>query len=119
MPDNTNNYVFCADYSSMASCLAAIYADKTAGLYDADQEILDKLNTFEHDLLKKLYQRVVTVLGVLEGGTDPALLQAGDFDDIDFSGLDFLTGYLEPGTGFSTQFQTILNIFALLCSREA
>ncbi|PWK72918.1 hypothetical protein LX99_04248 [Mucilaginibacter oryzae] len=118
MPDQNNQYVFCADYSSMASCLAAIYADKTAGLYQADQALLDKLNTFENDLLKKLYQRVITVLGVIEGAADPDILQSGDFYAGDFYSLDFLTGYQETGSGFSSQFQTVLNIFALLCSRE-
>ncbi|MFC0514549.1 hypothetical protein ACFFGT_10065 [Mucilaginibacter angelicae] len=118
MPDTTNNYVFCADYSSMASCLAAIYTEKQAGLYHADQVLQDLLYTFEQDLLNKLYKRVVLVLHTLEGGSEPALLEAGDFDDFEFSGLDFLTGYLEPGSGFSSQFQTILNLFDLFCSRE-
>lgn len=119
MPDTSNNYVFCADYSSMASCLAAIYAEKQAGLYQDDQVLLDLLNKFEHDLLNKLYKRVVLVLHTLDGGSDPALLEVGDFNDFEFSGLDFLTGYLEPGSGFDSQFQTILNLFDLFCSREA
>ncbi|SDE67163.1 hypothetical protein SAMN05216464_108161 [Mucilaginibacter pineti] len=119
MPETSNNYVFCADYSAMASCLSAIYAEKAAGLYNGEQDLLDTLNTFEHDLLKKLYNRVIRVLTTIEGANDPALLVPGDFDDLDFSKMDFLTGYLDgSGDGFGSQFQTILNIFDVFCNRE-
>ncbi|MCR8560441.1 hypothetical protein KXD93_22495 [Mucilaginibacter sp. BJC16-A38] len=53
-------------------------------------------------------------------GQDIISYTPGDYTDFDFTGLDFNTGLVDDtNTGYSSHFQTILNMFGLLCSRSS
>ena len=55
-----------------------------------------------------------------QGAEDNSDYFSGDFEDEDFTYLDFFVGYLDvTNTGYSSVFQTILNIFGELCRRSA
>ncbi|OCX54249.1 hypothetical protein BEL04_08305 [Mucilaginibacter sp. PPCGB 2223] len=136
MPLQTNAYVFCADYSDMANCLFAIQATGDSGAFDGHTDILDLLGIFEQDVLKKLYNQTIWILGHLQGvSVTIDGQQAGDFERLDysstdfsvdfvdgefeywdFSGYDFNVGLIdERNSSYSSRFQTILNIFKLFC----
>ncbi|MFI5136250.1 MAG: hypothetical protein ACHQIM_00395 [Sphingobacteriales bacterium] len=131
MPPETNFYAFCADYSKMAACLFAIQNLSDSGAFSDNPELQEMLRVFEQNTLLKLYVRAVTILNKIDGSVGlPDTFPFGDFADYDFanydfddgSGLrgdfsaleftnDFLLSYLDPtNTGFSSLFQTILNI---------
>ncbi|WP_183573842.1 hypothetical protein HDF18_08470 [Mucilaginibacter sp. X5P1] len=137
MPSATNYYAFCADYSDMATCLFAIQQLNDGGAFSDYPDLERMLRVFQQSTLLKLYTRAVTILQQLDGVevtttgfpfgdfweddfwesdfSTGALL--GDFLSMDFTN-DFLLGYLDQtNTGFSSLFQTILNILAEL-SRE-
>jgi hypothetical protein len=113
MPEVTNPYAFSADYSAMATCLSAIRQQQNAGAFAGDAVLLNLINVFDKDLILKLYNRALRVIGIIDGTTPGDLsYQGGDFDPLDFSGIDFGVGRLQPGTGdFSTRFQLILQWF--------
>lgn len=116
-----NRNAFCADYSKLASCLLAIQTAEKNGMFSAHPEILRLLRIFENDLLKKLYLRSIRVLGILYGvGGVPSYIDLkGDFEEMDFTELDFWTGFSDSKyTGYIAVFQTILNILQELCSRS-
>lgn len=120
MPSGNNSYVFCANYSPVANCLFAIQAVGDSGGLAAYPEILRLLKTLEGDVLKKLYNKTIVVLGILEGVTITHDYLLGDFEYLDFSALDFNDGYLdERNNGYSSRFQTVLNIFDTFCSRSS
>lgn len=116
MPSVNNSYSFCADYSAIAACFSAIETQQALGSYDSQPDILNKLKSLELDLIKKLYNRTLTVLEIINGTvTIPIEELIGDFSALDFSELDFNTG----APGFSSKFQTILNTFSEFCNRSA
>lgn len=117
MPSGINSYAFCADYSDVADCLSAIQVSEQTGIFEEDAEALRLLGLFENDVLKKLYLRTIRVLGIINGDITDLL---GDFEDADFSYMDFHVGYRYDGTvGIGTTFKTILIIFRELCSRSS
>lgn len=140
----TNRNAFCADYSELTSCLLAIQTAANNGMFNGHPEVLRLIRVFENDSLRKLYLRTIRILGILYevDGVPPYISLKGDFEEIDFSKLDFWIGYsdanvggdfyevdfteLDFWVGFSDSeysdyvavFQTILNIFQELCSRS-
>jgi hypothetical protein len=115
-----NSYAFCGDYSSIASCLFAIQATDDSGGFADDAEAQLLLGVFEGDLLRKLYNRTMAVLYVLEGTPELPADFLGDFEILDFSGMDFNVGYKDQtNNGYSSTFQTILNVFAFFCSQSS
>lgn len=119
MPTRIKSYAFCADYSELSACLFAIQALEDSGGLDAEASRL--LDLFENDVLRKLYLRTLRVLGVINGVEEAAnIYLGGDFEQKDFSALDFHIGYQDTSSpGYSSTFKTILNIFAVFCSRIA
>jgi len=128
MPSETNSYAFCANYSDIAACLFAIQTSEANGLFAADAQLLKLLRLFEKDKLRKLYLRTLRVLKDLDASmytgedfnkdffTDSMM---GDFEDEDFTYLDFWVGFLDDSnTSYSGMFQTIINIFGELCRRQ-
>jgi len=133
----TNYYAFCADYSDMATCLFAIQQLNDGGAFADYPDLESMLRVFQQSTLLKLYTRAVTVLQQLDGvEVTTTGFPFGDFWKDDFWENDFSTGYLlgdflamdftndfllsyldQTNTGFSSIFQTILNILAEL-SRE-
>ncbi|MDN5288990.1 MAG: hypothetical protein JWR38_5264 [Mucilaginibacter sp.] len=111
----TLSYPFCADYSAMAACLFAIQNAASAGAFNGNARVLELLGVFEQDVLRKLYIRTIRILETIDGSTT---ITPGDFDGDDFSDRDFYVGYLDTtNPGFSSRFQTILNIFKEFCGR--
>ena len=137
MPSATNYYAFCADYSDMATCLFAIQQLNDSGAFTDYPDLERMLRVFQQSTLLKLYARTVTILQQLDGvEVTTTGFPFGDFWEDDFWENDFSTGYLvgdflamdftndfllgyldQRNTGFSSLFQTILNILAEL-SRE-
>jgi hypothetical protein len=134
MPTEINSYAFCADFSGTAACLAAIQSLDNSGGLSGDAEAKLLLNLLEGDLLKKLYNKTIRVLGILQGAVITPEDLAGDFSFLDFSSIDFNVGY-RPGdfwyidfsnidfnvgnSNYSTRFQTIINVFSIFCGRSA
>jgi hypothetical protein len=137
MPTETNYYAFCADYSDMATCLFAIQQLNDGGAFADYPDLQRMLRIFQQATLLKLYSRAVTILIRLDGVEAPVDgFPFGDFSEKDYWENDFSTGYLvndfqaldftkdfligyldQTNTGFSSLFQTILNILIEL-SRE-
>ncbi|MDN3548770.1 hypothetical protein [Mucilaginibacter aquaedulcis] len=137
-------YPFCADYSAIATCLFAIQDAEAAGTLNNDSTAQEMLRIFDQDSLRKLYLRTLLILRNISGGT--AILP-GDFDPVDFLEKDFdsnesadgqtsifqnvlendvffqqayFSAFLDTrNSGYSSRFQTILNIFAEFCSRSS
>lgn len=135
-------YPFCADYSTIATCLFAIQDAETAGTLNNEPTALEMLRVFDQDTLRKLYLRTLLVLRTITG----AAILPGEFDPVDFSAKDFnaddtaggqssiFQNVLEEApffdqayfktfmdtrnSGYSSRFQTILNIFAEFCRRS-
>ncbi len=138
MPPETNFYAFCADFSKMAACLFAIQNLSDSGAFTEYPELEQMLRVFEQNTLLKLYMRAVTILNKIDGTVvfpdtfpfgdfaeydfadydfDDGGRLAGDFSAIEFTN-DFLLSYLDQtNTGFSSLFQTILNILLELQRR--
>ncbi|WP_199117323.1 hypothetical protein [Pedobacter sp. ASV28] len=139
-----NNNAFCSDYSYVTSCLLAIQTATKNGEYDDYPAVINSINRLDQDILRKLYLRVITVLGILNGEEGfPQVQITGDYSELDFEALDFWIGFstanisgdffeqnfleLDFWTGFMdngyedyvTVFQTILNIFKEFCSRSS
>jgi hypothetical protein len=137
MPPETNYYAFYADYSDMATCLFAIQQLNDSGAFADYPDLERMLRVFQQSTLLKLYSRAVSILIRLEGVEAPVDgFPFGDFSDKDYWENDFSAGYLlgdfqamdftkdffigyldQTNTGFSSLYQTILNILAEL-SRE-
>ena len=116
MPSVNNSYSFCADYSAIVACFAAIETQHAQGSFDSHPDILNRIKSLELDLIKKLYNRTLKVLDQINGTVDiPIEELTGDFSAQDFSEVDFNTGF----PGYSSKFQTIINIFSEFCSRSA
>ncbi len=138
-----NNNAFCSDYSSIKNCLVAIQLAERNGDFNNYPEVLQRINSLDNDFLRKLYLRVITVLGILNGEEGfPEVRIDGDFDELDFDELDFWVGFsdsnisgdffaqnffeLDFWVGFMDNeysdyvavFQTILNIFREFCMRS-
>lgn len=118
---STHSYSFLSDYSPMASCLFAIKEQEANGLFASHPAIIRRLKVFEGDVLKKLYHITLGILGRIEGDivitTD---YLTGDFAQEDFSGYDFYIGFQHSsGTGYSSVFQTVLNIFGEFTLRSS
>ena len=140
----TQSYPFCADYSAMATCLFAIQNADTTGAFSGDPGMQELLRVFDQDILRKLYLRTLQILKAMSGG---ATLFPGDFEPADFSERDFSVEDTDGGqtsifqnvleddpffdqsffksfldtrnTGYSSRFQTILNIFGEFCKRSS
>lgn len=114
----TKSYAFCADFSEISACLFAIQTLQISGGLDAEASRL--LATFEKDVLRKLYLRTLRVLGIINNVEEvPGIYIGGDFEAEEFSALDFYVGYMDAtNDGFSSRFQTILNIFKIFCRRS-
>ncbi|MBS1520286.1 MAG: hypothetical protein JST50_04780 [Bacteroidetes bacterium] len=120
MTSGNNSNAFCADYSNIASCLFSIQAMEDSGAFANYPEILRLLTSLEGDALLKLYSKTLIVLARLEGVEITSEYLAGDFWRVDFSETDFWVGYTDTtNTGYSSTFQTILNIFGVFCSRSS
>ncbi|MCJ0743117.1 hypothetical protein [Pedobacter montanisoli] len=138
-----NNNAFCSDYSSIKNCLVAIQLAARNGDFNDYPEVLQRINSLDSDFLRKLYLRVITILGILNGEEGfPEVRIDGDFDELDFDELDFWVGFsdsnisgdffkqdffeLDFWVGFMDSenddyvavFQTILNIFKEFCMRS-
>jgi hypothetical protein len=115
MSDTNMMYAFCADYGAQATCLFSIQKKQAAGDFQNYPEVIVALDLLENDLLKKLFSRVLKVFsGLPNQGTSVG--QAGDFKELDFSSLDFITGYLNTtNDSYSARFQTVLNLLAAIC----
>ncbi|TFF33976.1 hypothetical protein [Mucilaginibacter psychrotolerans] len=100
----------------MASCLAAIQAQNNSGAYNGDAGLQALLNTFEKDLLRRLFVRTRSVLAALDGkSTDSAGNFRGEFEPLDFSSADFNTGTDSTGAlAFGNLFLAILADLAKL-----
>ncbi|WP_316841306.1 hypothetical protein [Pedobacter gandavensis] len=126
MPTRNRSYAFCADYNELSACLFSIQALEDNGNLDAEASRL--LGLFKNDILRKLYLRVINVLGLIDGVTEVlentgsganAILHPSDFDAADFSNLDFWVGYKDDtNDGYSSEFRTVLNILQAFCSRS-
>ncbi|GAA3971262.1 hypothetical protein GCM10022246_24690 [Pedobacter ginsengiterrae] len=90
-----NKYAFCADYSSLAVCLSAIQTAQQNGDFQAERTLLQMLEHFEKDLLKKLYLRTIRVLGILYQVEGVQSYIGGDFTAKDFIARDFNIGLLQ------------------------
>jgi len=120
MTSGNNSNAFCADYSNIASCLFSIQAMEAGGGFANYPEILRLLNILEGDPLLKLYSKTLIVLARLQGVEITSEYLAGDFWKVDFSATDFWVGYTDTtNTGYSSTFQTVLNIFKVFCSRSS
>ncbi|WP_316768694.1 hypothetical protein [Pedobacter frigiditerrae] len=139
-----NRNAFCADYNELTSCLLAIQTAANNGMFNGHPEVLGLIRVFENDTLRKLYLRTIRILGILYGVDDvPSYINVkGDFEEIDFSKLDFWVGYSDSNVGgdfyeidfteldfwigfsdsqyadYVAVFQTILNIFKEFCKRS-
>ncbi|WP_293303114.1 hypothetical protein [Pedobacter sp. UBA4863] len=138
-----NNNAFCSDYSYVTNCLLAIQTAANNGEYDNYPEVTDSINSLDKDTLRKLYLRVIAILGILNGEEGfPQVHITGDYSELDFAELDFWvgfsnanisgdffeqnffeldfwTGYMDNGyDDYVAIFQTILNIFKEFCSRS-
>ncbi|WP_295801708.1 hypothetical protein [Mucilaginibacter sp.] len=131
MPPETNFNALFADYRDMAKCLFAIQGLSDGGAFSGHPEVQQMLRVFEQNTLLKLYIRAITILNRLDGTVLPSNFPSGDFDYPDFADYDFndgdvnLAGDFSPleytndfllayidttNNGFSSFFQTILNI---------
>jgi hypothetical protein len=133
MPSGINSYAFCADYSNIARCLFAIQSTGSKGAFANDPEALRLISIFEGDVLRKLYNRTIRVLGTLQGVDVIPEDLLGDFEYLDFSEIDFNVGlsagdfgYIDfsnidfsVNSGYGSRFQIILNLFAILCSHSS
>jgi len=109
MPTGINSYAFCADYSRMADCLFAIQALEAGGGLAAQPAVLRLTRLLEKSALPKLYDRAVKLLGILEGININQGYRFGDFEENDFSSLNFNVGVpYDDGTGYSPGFQHYL-----------
>lgn len=120
MASGTNSYSFLSDYSLVANCLFAIQELEASGGFSAHPQITERLRIFERDTLKKLYNETIRVLGSIEGTVITQEDLIGDFHSADFSRYDFFVGYLDTtNTGYSSRFQTVLNIFKEFSDRAS
>lgn len=138
-----NQNAFCSDYSYVTTCLLAIQTAQKNGEYANLPQVLNSINYMDKDVLRKLYLRVITILGILNGEEGfPEVNISGDYSELDFEQLDFWVGFstanisgdffeqnfneLDFWTGFKDQeyddyvavFQTVLNIFKEFCRRS-
>ena len=120
MPSGTNSFYFLFDFKSIADCLFSIQTAADSGAFLSDAEAQKRLYAFENDLIRKLYNQTLRLLGSLEGISAPGRqFLEGDFDKDGFLESDFYTGYLDTrNNGFSSRFQTVLNILADLKDRQ-
>lgn len=96
MLTENNTYAFCADYSSLSACLFAIQTAEENGSFANDELLIQLLNRFENDLLRKLYFRTIRLLGALyQVDGVPQTYLGGDFTNRDFILRDFNIGYLQ------------------------
>ncbi|WP_113639265.1 hypothetical protein [Nubsella zeaxanthinifaciens] len=139
-----NNNAFCSDYSHITDCLLAIQLADKNGEYEGYPQVKESITRLDRDILRKLYLRVITIFGILNGEEGfPEINITGDYSELDFEELDFWVGFstanisgdffeqnfleLDFWTGYMdgnyedyvAVFQTILNIFRELCSRSS
>lgn len=93
MSSINTSYAFLAGYSSTLNCLQSIEQQELNGGFSANPALLVRLRTFENDVLKKLYNTSIGVLKTITGYSDGTI--PGDFEDGDYSSIDFSTG--SPG----------------------
>lgn len=126
MPTRSRAYAFCADYNELSACLFSIQALEDSGALNA--KALGLLKLFKNDILRKLYLRVIRILGIIDGVEEVSMnpgsgrnviYDFGDFDAVDFSSLDFWVGYKDDSNdGYGSDFKTVLNMLQALCSRS-
>jgi hypothetical protein len=118
MPTGTDTYAFNTDFSRIAVCLFAIQAVDDSGGFADDAEARQLLAALSDGALKKLYNRTLALLGQLEGAEITPGQLDGDFDFLDYNFTDFSVGLIdERNNGYSSRFQTILNIFTVFSER--
>jgi hypothetical protein len=140
MSSAINSYVYDADHSEIAGYLSDLQETRDSGGYDGYPQVLERLDTFEGDTVKKLYNTSVQVLGSLEGvtiepGRDTQEFEerdfsatdfsvaidasVGDFTYWDFGGADFSAGFSSQAQGgFSSVFNDTLTVFGILKSYQ-
>ncbi len=90
MSSINNPYAFLADYNSVTNCLYNIEQQEIAGVFSNNTALQVRLRAFENDVLRKLYNTSIRVLVNISGYSEGLI--PGDFEEGDYSSIDFSTG---------------------------